>query len=137
MRPWKLLADPGGYIFKWLIGYSALLGPIGGILIADYFVYRRRRLNLAALYDPAGEYRYWRGFSLPGLLALAVSILPNMPGFLKAVDLWPAGCAAPQFLLDLYNYAWFSGFAVAFAAYLLLKKWLPDPSRAAQPAPAA
>ena len=40
MMPWKLVADPSGYIFTWLIGYSALLGPIGGILIADYFVCR-------------------------------------------------------------------------------------------------
>src|SRR3954469_11050332 len=44
MMPWKLVADPSGYIFTWLIGYSALLGPIGGIMIADYFVVRRRRL---------------------------------------------------------------------------------------------
>src|SRR4029434_10245256 len=40
MMPWKLVADPNGYIFIWLIAYSALLGPIGGILIGDYFVYR-------------------------------------------------------------------------------------------------
>ena len=38
MMPWKLVADPTGYIFTWLVGYTALLGPIGGILIADYFV---------------------------------------------------------------------------------------------------
>src|SRR5260221_13437700 len=33
IMPWKLVADPSGYIFTWLIGYSALLGPIGGIMI--------------------------------------------------------------------------------------------------------
>src|SRR5579859_1232538 len=54
IMPWKLLADPSGYIFTWLVGYSALLGPIGGIMIADYFVVRRRRLDLAGLYDPDG-----------------------------------------------------------------------------------
>src|SRR6202040_3057204 len=52
MMPWKLVADPNGYIFVWLIAYSALLGPIGGIMIADYFVCRRRQLDLKALYDP-------------------------------------------------------------------------------------
>src|SRR5262245_22256394 len=62
MMPWKLLANPESYIFDWLVGYSALLGPIGGILIADYFVYRRRQLNLASLYDPNGEYRFINGF---------------------------------------------------------------------------
>src|SRR5262249_11603318 len=41
IQPWKLVADPTGYIYKWLIAYSALLGAVGGILIADYFVLRR------------------------------------------------------------------------------------------------
>src|SRR5439155_24999680 len=67
MMPWKLVADPNGYIFVWLIAYSALLGPIGGILIADYFIYRRRRLNLSALYQPDGEYRFTNGFSAVAL----------------------------------------------------------------------
>src|SRR2546429_553229 len=70
MMPWKLVADPTGYIFTWLVGYSALLGPIGGILIADYFVWRRRKLNLSALYNPDGEYRFTNGFSFVALIAL-------------------------------------------------------------------
>ncbi len=60
MFPWKLYADPSGYIFTWLIGYSALLGPIGGIMIADYFIYRKRQLDVAALYEPNGRYRLHR-----------------------------------------------------------------------------
>src|SRR5882724_9842895 len=71
MMPWKLVADPNGYIFTWLIAYSALLGPIGGILIADYFVCRRRQLNLSALYQTNGEYRFTNGFSIVALAALA------------------------------------------------------------------
>src|SRR5256885_10272247 len=49
MMPWKLVADPNGYIFIWLVAYSALLGPIGGVLLAAYFVYRPRRLHLPGL----------------------------------------------------------------------------------------
>src|SRR5204862_1391929 len=71
MMPWKLVADPNGYIFVWLIAYSALLGPIGGILIADYFVYRKRQLNAAALYQSNGEYRFSNGFNMTALIALA------------------------------------------------------------------
>src|SRR5207302_5230537 len=85
MMPWKLVADPNGYIFIWLIAYSALLGPIGGILIADYFVCRRRKLNLAALYQPDGEYRFSNGFSLVALVALVLAILPSFPGFLVQI----------------------------------------------------
>ena len=64
MFPWKLYADPRGYIFTWLIGYSALLGPIGGIMIADYFVFRKRRLAVMELYQVDGAYRFTNGFSL-------------------------------------------------------------------------
>src|SRR5437899_4645281 len=95
MMPWKLVADPNGYIFTWLVAYSALLGPIGGILIADYFVYRRRRLNLLALYQEQGEYRFTNGFSVVALLALILGILPSLPGFLVEVKLLNSSSFTP------------------------------------------
>jgi NCS1 family nucleobase:cation symporter-1 len=125
MMPWKLVADPSGYIFTWLIGYSALLGPIGGIMIADYFVIRGRRLDLKALYDPHGACRYTHGFSTVALVALIVAVLPALPGFLAQVHLI-AGTGLPPFLLGLYNYAWFVGFGLAFAVYLALRKLAPN-----------
>jgi NCS1 family nucleobase:cation symporter-1 len=54
MMPWKLAEDPSGFIYTWLIGYSALLGPIAGIMIADYYLVRRTRLELAELFRPGG-----------------------------------------------------------------------------------
>ena len=125
MMPWKLLADPSGYIFTWLVGYSGLLGPIGGIMIADYFVYRRRSLSLYALYDPAGAHRYTNGFSLVALAALAAGILPSIPGFLVAIKV--AGATVfPATLVHLYDYAWFVGFGVAFVVYLAMRKLAPN-----------
>jgi NCS1 family nucleobase:cation symporter-1 len=124
MMPWKLVADPSGYIFTWLVGYSALLGPIGGIMIADYFVVRRRRLNVPALYDANGEYRYTNGFSIVALIALAVAILPNLPGFLVNVKLLDAA-SVPPFLVTLYSYAWFVGFGIAFFLYIILRRVTP------------
>ena len=121
MMPWKLVADPNGYIFTWLIAYSALLGPIGGILIADYFVCRRCKLNLTALYQADGEYRFTNGFSLVALIALAVGALPSVPGFLVNVKVLSSE-SVPPFLAHLYNYAWFVGFGVAFVVYLAGRK---------------
>ncbi len=123
IMPWKLMENPDRYI-NWLVSYSALLGPIGGILIADYFVWRRRSLNLVALYKPTGEYRFHSGFSLAAVVALLFAILPSLPGFLvqvKALDQE----RVPQILSDLYHYAWFVGFAVAFAAYLVGRTLFP------------
>jgi nucleobase:cation symporter-1, NCS1 family len=125
MMPWKLVADPSGYIFTWLIGYSALLGPIGGIMIADYFVYRRCQLSVFALYTPDGPHRYTNGFSVPALIALILAVLPSLPGFFATIKVIDASLVSP-FWLGLYNYAWFSGFAVAFVVYLILRKIAPN-----------
>jgi NCS1 family nucleobase:cation symporter-1 len=116
MQPWKLIADPDGYIFTWLIGYGALLGPIGGILICDYFVIRRTRMNLAALYKTRGPYAYTAGFNFRALIALGLAIGPNVPGFLMTIGQMNA---IPQWQ-TLYHYAWFIGFAIAFVVYYIL-----------------
>lgn len=124
MMPWKLVADPGGYIFTWLIGYSALLGPIAGIMIADYFVLRGRKLDADELYRAHGIYRYTNGFSLAAIAAFILAVLPNLPGFLvhiKAID----GASVPHALEALYQQAWFVGFALAFILYLVFRKLSP------------
>ncbi|HWA25625.1 MAG TPA: NCS1 family nucleobase:cation symporter-1 [Lacunisphaera sp.] len=125
MMPWKLVADPSGYIFTWLIAYSALLGPIGGVMIADYFVWRKKELNVAALYSTTGGYAYRNGTSWVAICSLAVGALPSLPGFLATVKIID-GAGLPGFLLGLYNYAWFVGFGLAFAVYLVLRKFAPD-----------
>jgi len=125
IMPWKLVADPSGYIFTWLIGYSGLLGPIGGIMIADYFLVRRRQLNVEALYDRAGEYRYTNGISVVAVAAFVLGVLPNLPGFLVAIKTVPP-MSVPSLLLEVYNYAWFVGFALAFVIYLVLRKISPN-----------
>ncbi|MGH8046013.1 MAG: NCS1 family nucleobase:cation symporter-1 [Chthoniobacterales bacterium] len=127
IMPWKLMADPTGYIFTWLIGYSALLGPIGGILVADYFVCRRTRLNVAALYDVHGEYRYRNGFSLVALVALAAGVAPCVPGFLAQVN-WTDPARVSEFFVTLYHNAWFVGFGISFVVYVILRRAAPAPA---------
>ena len=131
MMPWKLVTDPNGYIFNWLIAYGALLGPVGGILIADYFIWRRTRLDLAGLYQPDGPYRYSRGVSIVAMIALVIAVIPSLPGFLVQVKILDAARVAP-FLSRLYDYAWFIGFAVGFVAYLLGRKIAASPRPAVE-----
>lgn len=119
MQPWKLVADPNNYFVHWLIAYSALLGAVGGVLIADYFVIRRRQLDLPGLYLKNGSYWYAGGFNPRALLALALGIAPCVPGFLAAVSpSWKT--AISPFWSEVYNYAWFISFAVSFVVYVLL-----------------
>jgi len=81
IMPWRLYNDLSAYIFTWLIGYSALLGPIAGIMLCDYFVLRRTRLDREALYDPRGVYR---GVNHRAIIALVLAVVPNLPGFINA-----------------------------------------------------
>jgi NCS1 family nucleobase:cation symporter-1 len=128
MMPWKLVADPRGYIFTWLIGYSALLGPIAGIMIADYYILRRKKLSVSSLYRHDGIYRYSGGFSLAGLGAFLLAVLPNLPGFLVQTDALDAA-SVPDLFEFLYRQAWFTGFLLGGALYLLFRKLAPVPVR--------
>lgn len=90
-------------------------------MIADYYILRRRQLDVAGLYRTNSEYRYTNGFSLIAILALTVAVLPNLPGFLVTVKIVDSA-NVPAFLVRLYDYAWFVGFTIAFVVYLLLRK---------------
>ncbi len=108
MMPWKLLDTFSSYIFGWLVGYSGLLGPIAGIMIADYFVYRRCSLNVEDLYLRGREYEYSNGINARAMVALGAGVALALVGLIVPSLRW------------LYDYAWFVGFLVAGAVYLVL-----------------
>lgn len=116
MMPWKLLASFNNYIFGWLVGYSGLLGPVAGIMVADYFLIRRRRLDLESLYSRGGLYEYRRGINPRAVVALIVG----------------AGCALLGRFIPpvrwLYDYAWFVGFFVSGGLYVALMGGAAAPS---------
>ena len=119
--PWKLIADPTGYIFTWLVGYSSLLGPVGGIMIVDYYCIRKQTLVVDDLYNTKGIYTFNKGFNANAILALILGILPNVPGFLMTIKVVDAA-AFPEWLTGLYNYAWFVGFGISGFVYWILMK---------------
>lgn len=121
IMPWKLLATTGGYIFVWLTGYSALLGPIAGILIADYWLIRRTRLDIDDLYREGGRYAYAGGWNGRALIAFAAGVLPNLPGFLATVVPGTFGWLG-GFWTGLYAYAWFTGLFLALGTYAMLMR---------------
>jgi len=108
IQPWRLLADPSGYIFTWLLGYSGGLGSIAGVLIADYWVVRKKELRLEDLYLPDGAYRYTNGWHMPGVIATVLGCAAAWGGLVIPV------------MRPVYDYAWFVGFGVSGAVYLAL-----------------
>jgi NCS1 family nucleobase:cation symporter-1 len=105
MQPWRLLADPKGYIFTWLLGYSGGLGSIAGVLIADYWIVRKKTLDLKALYLKDGVYGGWN----------TAAVVATVAGCFFA---W-GGLVIP-FLRPLYDYAWFVGFFAAGGLHVAL-----------------
>jgi len=110
LMPWKLLANYKTFILGWLGGYAAFLGPVAGIMICDYFVIRRRELQVDDLYLRGGVYEYQHGFNWNALIALAVGAGTAL-----------VGLVVPS-LRSLYDYSWFVGFAVSFVVYYGLMK---------------
>ena len=117
IQPWRLLSDPSIYIFDWLVGYSGGLGSIAGVLIADYWIVRKKELNLGDLYRARGVYSGWNW---------------------RAVTATLAGCFFAWIgliihsLRPLYDYAWFIGFGVAFLIHWILMRAFPPKTDAAK-----
>jgi NCS1 family nucleobase:cation symporter-1 len=120
MMPWKLYADATAYIFTWLIGYSSLMGAIGGVLIADYWVLRRRVLSPPDLFKLEGRYTYRNGVNVRAMWAMALATLPVVPGFLRAAATPGGQVASPTWFDTLYVYAWFVTFGLSFVLHLAL-----------------
>src|SRR4029079_6228539 len=109
-------------IFTWLIGYSSLMGALGGILIADYWVHRHEQLSLPDLFKLNGRYTYSDGINWKAMIALVVAVLPVLPGFLHAAATPGGNVANPTLLDHLYQYAWFVTFFLSFVIYLVLMR---------------
>ena len=122
MMPWKLYADAAAYIFTWLIGYSSLMGAVGGVLIADYWLLRKRELSLPDLFKMDGAYSYGNGVNGRAMIALVVAIVPVAPGFIRAATTAGGVVPDPSFFDHLYTYAWFVTFGLSAVTYLALMR---------------
>lgn len=119
LQPWRLMQSSQDFIYTWLIGYSALLGPVGGIMLVDYFGLRGRELNIDDLFScyKGGLYWYKNGYNVAAIVALCAGILPNIPGFLTSTG--ALHHCAHIFTL-IYDNAWFVGFCIAGLVYRAL-----------------
>src|ERR687898_186250 len=132
--PWVLLESVGAYIFTWLVGYGSLLGAIGAVMIVDYWIVCRRRLDLADLYKMDGRYAYAGGWNWKAIAAVVIGVAPVVPGFWKAATTpdFAGVFANPTCIESLYNYGLFFTFGVSAIAYLALSMIggrAPEPAR--------
>ncbi|KAL0309638.1 UNVERIFIED_CONTAM: Purine-uracil permease NCS1 [Sesamum radiatum] len=118
-QPWRLLQSSESFVYTWLVGYSAIMGPIGGIILADYYLIQRADLSIKDLYtlSPTGAYYYFGGYNLAAVGALILGILPVIPGFLHKVGI--LGSVSDTFTV-IYNNAWFFSFFSAGIIHWIL-----------------
>ncbi|HEY5925488.1 MAG TPA: NCS1 family nucleobase:cation symporter-1 [Kofleriaceae bacterium] len=110
MVPWELLRDPDRYIGKWLGGYGAALGAVGGVLIIDYWIIRKTELDLRSLYVTDGRYRYTNGWNMPAVIATLVGAGVALLG-----AFWEP-------MKPIYDWSWFVGFGLAGGIYYALMR---------------
>jgi nucleobase:cation symporter-1, NCS1 family len=118
IMPWKLLESSEEYVSTWLIGYSALLGPIAGIIIVDYYFIRERELDVTDLYCDTHPFWNYRSFNWFAIASLIIGVAPNLPGFIRSVQHHKD--EEKIFFDHLYVYAWFIGFFLAATVYFLM-----------------
>lgn len=99
------------------------LAPMAGIIASDYWLIKRRRIDVPALYDPYGRYRYWNGINLPGLIAFIVAVAPNLPGLAYSIN--PTGTYVSPGIVDFYSIDWLYGFVSSIVVYTTLHKIFP------------
>jgi NCS1 family nucleobase:cation symporter-1 len=115
--PWKLYEDAGNYIFTWLVGYGSLLAAFAAVMIIDYWVLRKTRLDVEELYKLEGEYTYSGGFNWKAIFSVVIAVLPVVPGFINAATTKGGVVADPNFFDQLYKYGIFVTFGIAAVVY--------------------
>jgi len=122
--PWQLYEDVGAYIFTWLVGYGSLLASFLAVMVVDYWLLRRARLNVTELYrwGEGGEYWFSNGFNVRALVAVGAAVIPVLPGFLHAATTEGGVVANPDFFDELYRYGVFVAFGLSALTYIGLAR---------------
>ena len=115
MMPWEMLKNADRYI-GWLVGYAGSLGAVAGVLIVDYWLLRKRTLDLASLYLTEGTYTYGSGYNLK---AIAATVIGAVTAFAGAF--WDP-------LRPIYNWSWFVGFGLAGGLYWVMMRGTVPPA---------
>lgn len=113
--PWELMENEAS-VFSFLGTIGGILGPVAGVMLADYFIIRKRTLCLEDLYSATGQYMYYKGYNYRAFAAVALGALMSLIGsYIPAMK-------------PLYDVSWFSGVLIASFAYILLMRIHPPAS---------
>ncbi|EON96696.1 putative ncs1 allantoate transporter protein [Phaeoacremonium minimum UCRPA7] len=109
-------------------GYAIFLAPVAGIICADYWIVKKRKIDIPALYDPYGRYRYWYGINWQAMIAFLVALGPNLPGLVYSVGSTIGGSYIyiTEGAKHIYSFDWLFGFVMSVFLYTGLSLLFPD-----------
>jgi len=114
--PWNIIKNAAG-LLAFLSGYSCLMGPLAACLVGDYYIIKKRKLNVYELYTGKNSiYWYDHGFNWRAFLAFFIGVGPLLPGFAKSIknDLNVGGA------WKIYAFAWLYGFFTTLVSYYVI-----------------
>ena len=117
--PWNIIKNAAG-LLAFLSGYSCLMGPLAGVMVSDYYLIKKRKLNIHEVYRDHGIYHYSHGWNWRAYLAFVTGVAPLIPGFAKSIDnKLDVGGA-----WKIYTFAWIFGFTVSLLTYYVVVKYV-------------
>ena len=110
--PWKILKSADTFL-SFMGGYAVFLAPIAGILASDYWLVKKQNIDVPALYDPRGRYRYRGGVNWRAAAAFLIPVSPLLPGLGNSIS----PIAVSDGIKNLYTFDWLFGFVVSIVLY--------------------
>lgn len=121
--PWKILSS-AETLLAFLGGYAVFLGPLAGIIAADFWLVKKQYIDIPALYDPHGRYRYVAGCNWRAAVAFIVPVAPLLPGLGLSIS-GPEAVHIDAGLTNLYTFNWMFGFVTSIFLYVSLSYLVP------------
>ncbi|KAI9893975.1 MAG: hypothetical protein M1814_004745 [Vezdaea aestivalis] len=122
-NPWQIIKNASGFL-AFLSGYSCLMGPLAGVMVCDYYVIKKQKLDIHELYKDRGIYWYTGGFNWRAFTAFIIGFAPLMPGFAKSIQ--PTLNVGGAW--KIYTFAWMWGFVNSFLVYFVICKYISPPT---------
>ncbi|KAJ7475748.1 permease for cytosine/purines, uracil, thiamine, allantoin-domain-containing protein [Mycena latifolia] len=125
LNPWKLLVSAGTFI-EVLAGFGIFYGPMAGIMVADFWIVRRRKLKMEDLYlgNSDSIYWYWHGFNLRTIATFIISFLPMFPGYIQETSNLEHPTDAA---IKITTLGFILGFCISLIVYPIINFFFPPP----------
>jgi cytosine/uracil/thiamine/allantoin permease len=121
--PWNIIKNAAG-LLAFLSGYSCLMGPLAGTMVCDYYLIKKRKLDIDQLYTDRGIYWYSGGWNWRAYVSFILGFAPLLPGFAKSIE--PTLNVGGAW--KIYSFAWIFGFFLSLSVHYVICTYISVPT---------